>query len=118
MDDRFRTSTWLAGLLIVLDEEPLIVFDRGFAGTGQGYRVTFGGISDNFQLHTLLASALVGDPAQGLLPGRAPNAAEVAAAGTGENLQPDGGIRGTWNRGGDAGGQWIWNEGTPAASTR
>jgi hypothetical protein len=107
------TPDWLAGLLLVLDNEPLLVLDRGFAGTGRGYHVTIGGISDNFQLHTLLAAALIGDPAQGLLPGRPPTAVEVAAAGTGEDLQPAGGLRGNWNLV-DAYGEWIWNEGRPA----
>ncbi|GAB6898103.1 hypothetical protein [Kineosporia succinea] len=109
----FGSAEWLFKLLVVLDDEPLIVLDRGFAGTGRGYRVRIGGIGDNFQLLTLLAAALIGDPAEGLLPGRAPSVVEVAAAGTGEDLQPDGGIRGSWNMV-DANGEWIWNEGTPA----
>jgi hypothetical protein len=66
----YGTPDWLAGLLLVLDDEPLLVLDRGFAGTGSGYHVTIGGIGDNFQLHTLLAAALIGDPSRGLLPGR------------------------------------------------
>jgi hypothetical protein len=103
---------WLAGLLLVLDDEPLVVLDRGFAGTGRGYRVTIGGIGDNFQLHTLLAGALIGDPSRGLLPGRPPSPAELAAAGTGDDLQPAGGLRGSWNMV-DAHGEWIWNEGRP-----
>ncbi|WP_327000189.1 hypothetical protein OHA72_34310 [Dactylosporangium sp. NBC_01737] len=111
--DVYGTPQWLAGLLKVLDDEPLLVLDRGFAGTGRGYRVTIGGIGDNFQLHTLLAAALIGDPSRGLLPGRAPSAVEAAAAGTGEDLQPAGGLRGNWNLV-DAYGEWIWNEGTPA----
>ncbi|MGI5182704.1 hypothetical protein ACQEVZ_41260 [Dactylosporangium sp. CA-152071] len=105
--------SWLGGLLRVLDGEQLLVLDRGFAGTGRGFRVTIGGIGDNFQLHTLLAAALIGDPAEGLLPGRPPTAVEAAAAGTGEDLQPAGGLRGNWNLA-DAHGGWIWNEGTPA----
>ncbi|MEV4512378.1 hypothetical protein AB0K00_25850 [Dactylosporangium sp. NPDC049525] len=111
--DQHGTPTWLAGLLRVLDDEPLLVLDRGFAGTGRGYRVTIGGIGDNFQLHTLLAAALIGDPSRGLLPGRPPTAVEVAAAGTGDDLQPAGGLRGNWNLV-DANGEWIWNEGNPA----
>jgi hypothetical protein len=109
----YGTPHWLAGLLRVLDDEPLVVLDRGFAGTGRGYRVTIGGIGDNFQLHTLLAAALIGDPARGLLPGRPPTAVEVAAAGTGDDLQPTGGLSGNWNLV-DAYGAWIWNEGCPA----
>ncbi|MEJ3748553.1 hypothetical protein WEI85_35390 [Actinomycetes bacterium KLBMP 9797] len=109
----YETPQWLAGLLLVLDDEPLLVLDRGFAGTGRGYHVTIGGIGDNFQLHTLLAAALIGEPARGLLPGRPPTPAEVAAAGTGDDLQPAGGLRGNWNLV-DAYGEWIWNEGRPA----
>jgi phage gp37-like protein len=107
--DVYGTTHWLSGLLLVLDDEPLVVLDRGFAGTGRGYRATIGGIGDNFQLHTLLAGALIG----GLLPGRAPTAVELAAAGTGEDLQPADGMHGNWNMV-DAYGEWIWNEGRPA----
>lgn len=106
-------ASWLEGLLLVLDDEPLVVLDRGFAGTGRGYRVTISGIGDNFQLHTMLAAALIGDPARGLLPGRPPTPAEVAAATDGRDLMPEGGIRGSWNLA-DAYGKWIWNEGRPA----
>jgi hypothetical protein len=109
----YGTPDWLAGLLLILDDEPLLVLDRGFAGTGRGYRVTIGGIGDNFQLHTLLAAALIGDSSRGLLPGRAPTEDELAAAGTGDDLQPAGGLHGNWNMV-DAYGEWIWNEGRPA----
>jgi hypothetical protein len=101
---------WVSGLLRVLDGERLLVIDRE---TRHGWTVTIGGIGDNFQLHTLLAAALIGDPARGLLPGRPPTEAEVAAAGTGDDLQPAGGLRGNWNLV-DAYGEWIWNEGRPA----
>ncbi len=105
--DTFGAAAWLGGLLDVLDDEPLIVLDRGFAGTGRGWRATIGGIGDNFQLHTLLADALIGT-----LPGRRPTAAEVAAARDGDP-EPAGGIRGSFNLA-DAYGGWIWNEGKPA----
>jgi len=51
---------WLHGLIQVLDDEPLLVLDRPGS---RGYEVTISGIGDNFQLHTLLAAALIGDPA-------------------------------------------------------
>ncbi|WP_433220108.1 hypothetical protein ACQP00_17070 [Dactylosporangium sp. CS-047395] len=108
----YGTASWLWGLLRVVDHEQLIVVDRDFARTGRGFRVTVGGIGDNFQLHILLAATLIGDPGRGLLPGRRPTAAEFAAATDG-NPQPPGGIRGCWNLV-DARGEWIWNEGTPA----
>jgi hypothetical protein len=108
--EHIEAAHWLAGLLLVLDDEPLIVLHRE---TGRGYRLTIGGIGDNFQLHTLLAAALIGDESQGLLPGQRPSAAEIAAASDGEELSPAGGIRGNFNLV-DAYGEWIWNEGRPA----
>jgi hypothetical protein len=78
----FGTAGWLRGLLLVLDDVALTVVDRT---TGRGYRVTIGGIGDNFQLHTLLAARLIGSESEGWLPGTPPTPAMVAAAdGTGE----------------------------------
>lgn len=99
------TAFWLNGLLLVLDDEPLLVLHRA---TGQGWRCTMSGIADNFQLHTMLAARLAGQ-----IPETAPSPAEVAAAETGPELQPPGGIRGNFNLV-DALGEWIWNEGRPA----
>lgn len=110
MRERIGIANWLYGLLQVLDDEPLIVLHRA---SGRGFRVTISGIGDNFQLHTLLAAALIGDEAQGMLPGERPSDAEIAAASDGENLEPSGGIRGNFNLV-DAYGEWIWNEGRPA----
>jgi hypothetical protein len=110
MREQVETAHWLHGLLLVLDDEPLIVLHRA---TGRGYRVTISGIGDNFQLHTLLAAALIGDESRGLLPGRRPTDAEIAAASDGEDLTPGSGIRGNFNLV-DAYGEWIWNEGRPA----
>ncbi|HEV7896719.1 MAG TPA: hypothetical protein VGP31_02580 [Planosporangium sp.] len=103
------TAYWMYGLLQVLDDEPVIVLHRA---TGRGYRVTLSGIGDNFQLHTLLAATLIGDPARGLIPGEPPQRRWVAAATDGET-QPRGGIMGQFNLV-DAFGEWIWNEGRPA----
>ena len=100
---------WLYGLLMVLDDEPAIVLHRE---TGRGYRVTFGGIGDNFQLHTLLAATLIGDPDAGLLPGIPPRPQWVAAATDGD-LQPAVPVEGQFNLV-DGYGKWIWNEGRPA----
>ncbi|WP_117211413.1 hypothetical protein [Allorhizocola rhizosphaerae] len=101
---------WLYGLLRVLDDEPVIVLHPD---SGRGFRLTIGGIGDNFQLHTLLAATLIGDPAQGKIPGEPIPPEWVAAATTGEDLEPSGGIGGRFNLV-DAGGKWIWNEGRPA----
>jgi hypothetical protein len=104
------TAGWLYGLLLVLDDVVLTVVDRK---TKRGYRVTIGGIADNFQLHTLLAARLIGREKEGWLPGKPPTPAMVAAAdGTGEP-EPPGSILGQFNLV-DVNGTWLWNEGRPA----
>jgi hypothetical protein len=108
--EHIGTAHWLYGLLLVLDDEPLIVLHRA---TGRGYRVTISGIGDNFQLHTMLAATLIGDESQGMLPGQRPTPAQISAATDGEDLEPAGGMRGSFNLV-DANGDWIWNEGRPA----
>ncbi len=87
--ERIDTASWLHDLLRVLDDEPPIVLHRA---SGAGFRVTVSGIGDNFQLHTLLAAALLGTH----LPGGRPPAAEIAAASDGDPAPP-GGIRGHFN---------------------
>ncbi len=116
-------------LLRVLDNEELVVL---YPKLGRGYRVQISGIGDNFQLHTLLADALIGDPEQGWLPGKRPDPRIVALAKdqpfseedaesltaegsfnlvNWQGLQPDG----TLPEGLQGGHQhWIWNEGVPA----
>ncbi len=106
MDD----VTWLYGLLQVLDDEPVIVLHPE---SQRGFRLTIGGIGDNFQLHTLLAATLIGDPAKGLLAGTPIPPEWLASATDGEDLQPHGGLEGRFNLV-DAFGEWIWNEGRPA----
>ncbi|MFC8824379.1 hypothetical protein ACFT9I_03360 [Streptomyces sp. NPDC057137] len=94
----------LAYALRVLDDEPLVVLHRE---TRTAYLMRMTGIGDNFQLHTLVAGALVG----GLhVPGESPSAEAIAVCretegqvlttGTYNLLAPD--------------GSWIWNEGTPS----
>jgi hypothetical protein len=100
---------WLLGLALVLDDESLIVVHRA---TGRAYELTISGIGDNFQLHTLLAATLIGDPAEGLIAGKRPAPDWIAAATDGEP-QPAGGIGGQFNLV-DAAGEWIWNEGRPS----
>ncbi|WP_051712239.1 hypothetical protein [Streptomyces sp. NRRL S-350] len=97
----------LVHLALVLDDEPLLVLDRP---TGTGYLLRMSGLSDTFQLHTLLADVLIGG---GHLPG-VPQDPEVVAlartafldgrrviaTGAFNLVAPD--------------GSWIWNEGTPS----
>ncbi|MEV5836214.1 hypothetical protein [Nocardia sp. NPDC052112] len=99
-----RWDKCLGYALIVLDDEPIIVLHRE---TGTGYTMRMTGIGDNFQLHTLLADALIGG---GHIPGEAPAAEAVAmcrdmpgmvhTTGSFNLVAPD--------------GSWIWNEGTPS----
>jgi hypothetical protein len=67
----------LSKLLVVLDDADLLVLHPE---TRRGFVVRIAGICHNFQLHTLLADALIGDPAQGLLPGVRPDPRAVAMA--------------------------------------
>jgi hypothetical protein len=67
----------LTRVLEVLDDEELLVLHPC---TRQGFRVAIAGITHNFQLHTLLADALVGDPGRGLLPGQRPDPRVVSAS--------------------------------------
>jgi hypothetical protein len=91
-----------------LHEEELLVLDRP---TGTGYLLRMSGLTDNFQLHTLLAHVLVGG---GHLKGDAPSAAAVAAcrdADIAPEQRPH--TVGTFNLVAPD-GSWIWNEGTPS----
>ncbi len=63
-------------VLQVLDDEELLVLHPR---SGRGYRVVISGITHNFQLHTLLADVLIGDPDEGFLPGPRPDPRLVAA---------------------------------------
>jgi hypothetical protein len=108
--DDFDVAHWLHELLFVLDDAPLLVLHRP---TGRGYRMTIGGIGDNFQLHTLLAARLIGDPEAGWLPGVPPTPQMVAAAEGPGPMEPPGGLRAVFNLV-DPYGDWIWNEGRPA----
>ncbi|MFE7139866.1 hypothetical protein ACFVAG_19170 [Streptomyces sp. NPDC057644] len=94
----------LAHALLVLDDEPLVALHRT---SGTGYLLRISGIGDNFQLHTLLADALIGG---GHVEGRAPSSQEAAVCretpgqvdteGSFDLVAPD--------------GELIWNEGAPA----
>jgi hypothetical protein len=110
-------------LLIVLDDVDILVLHPALRC---GYFVRVAGICHNFQLHTLLADALIGDPAAGLLPGPRPDPTIVAMAKdqpfdsdapagqasfhlqTWDAIQPDG----THDTNPTA--HVLWHEGTPA----
>jgi hypothetical protein len=113
-------------MLQVLDDEPVIVLHPSLK---RGYQIKISGIGDNFQLHTLLADALIGDESKGWLPGKRPDA-EVAALARGALFNPektsaaDGafnmlnwyglGADGVAVEGQSSSDAWIWNEGIPA----
>ncbi|MFB7614259.1 hypothetical protein [Kitasatospora sp. NPDC056181] len=100
----------LKGLLYLmrtLDDEPLLVLDRP---TGTGYLVRMDGLTDNFQLHTLLADLLIGG---GHLPGVRPDPEVVALSRTEEVDGRRVTALGAFNLVAPD-GSWIWNEGTPS----
>ncbi len=118
-------------LLCLLMNETLLVLHPD---TVKGFLICIDGITDNFQLHTLLADALISDggffrrkgPAWGI-PGKRPSAAVVATMrGDGPRSIAESST-GSWNLYNwtalDANGHlpskmepehWIWNEGVPA----
>ena len=111
LGDRVPRAHWLPGLAQVLDDEPIVVIDHA---TGRGFRLTMSGVGDNFQLHTLLADRLIGDPARGLLGGERPSPAWVAAATTAPPQRPiDDPIQRRF-RLFDGTGAYIYPEGQPA----
>jgi hypothetical protein len=109
--ERVPRAHWLPGLAQVLDDEPVVAIDHA---TGRGFLLTMSGIGDNFQLHTLLAHRLIGDPARGLLAGDPPAPRWVDAATTGTPLlPPDEAIQRRF-RLYDATGAYVYPEGRPA----
>ncbi len=59
-------ASFLRKMLQVLDDETLLVLEPELQ---RGWKVTIRGVADNFQLHTLLAGALVGPVYEGWIPG-------------------------------------------------
>ena len=80
--------------------------------TGRAFRVLFDGIGDNFQLHTLLAHALIGHNHQGLS-GPEPDPRWVASFRDGPTDPHAQTVWGWWNLVAHD-GTWVWNEGVPA----
>jgi hypothetical protein len=120
--------SFLATMLHVLDNELLLVLH---VEQEKGFDVRISGLTDNFQLHTLLAGAIIGTPVLGWVKGEAPSqralaqcrdadpgpqgGEEVTGAFNLHNwtaLQADGSLAG--GHGQDASDHWIWNEGWPA----
>jgi hypothetical protein len=60
------SADFLRKMLQVLDDETLVVIEPGMEC---GWRMRIQGIADNFQLHTLLAGAIVGPAKEGWIPG-------------------------------------------------
>lgn len=126
LENELEGPGWIAQMLAVLDDERFVAIDPA---ARRGYEGTFGGVADNFQLHTLLADALFGDVAIGWLEGARPSPA-LARCARGEGPQSlDESARGAWNlytwrafpydpalREATAipHEDWIWGEGTPA----
>jgi hypothetical protein len=129
--DQNASIVCLREVLQVLDNEEILVLHPALKC---GYRICIRGVGDNFQLHTLLADALIGNPDQGWLPGKRPDSRIAAAAKDGslrhvdrlpaaegafnlwnwQGLQPDG----TLPEGYRKNEHWIWNEGKPVDITR
>ncbi|WP_017597635.1 hypothetical protein [Nocardiopsis lucentensis] len=96
-------------LLRMAEATSALVMDRH---SGRGFRVLFDGVGDNFQLHTLLADALVGPDHHGLA-GERPDPRWVAPY-LGGQIDPQAQtVRGWWNLVAHD-GTWVWNEGLPA----
>jgi hypothetical protein len=120
--------SFLTTMLRVLDDELLTVIH---VGQRKGFDVRIAGLADNFQLHVLLAGALIGKPSDGWLDGERPSPRAVAecrdrpvgkAGGANVTgafnllnwtaLQPDGTLANGSSEDPDV--HWIWNEGCPA----
>ncbi|PSK98909.1 hypothetical protein CLV63_104133 [Murinocardiopsis flavida] len=96
-------------LLRMAEATSAVVLDRA---SGRGFRVLFEGIGDNFQLHTLLADALVGGQGRGLA-GERPDPRWTASFVDSDPDPAAGVVHGWWNMV-TADGSWVWNEGVPA----
>ncbi|NKZ00685.1 hypothetical protein [Nocardiopsis alborubida] len=95
-------------LLRMAEAGTLLVLDRT---SRRGFRVRFDGIGDNFQLHTLLADALIGKEGR-LVPGTRPDPRWTAACLDAPVDPLADVVRGEWDLvGGD--GTWVGNEAYP-----
>ncbi|MFL1426411.1 MULTISPECIES: hypothetical protein [unclassified Nocardiopsis] len=109
LSTRLPEFTEVGELLRMAEADSVLVLDRA---SWRGFRIRFDGIGDNFQLHTLLADALIGKEGR-RLPGSRPDPRWTAACldGTADPLADV--VRGEWDLvGGD--GTWVGNEACPA----
>jgi len=125
MGGQYGYADYLWRMVQVLDDEELVVLHPE---QGKGYFVRLHGLGDNFQLHTLVAAALVGRFPGKWIRGRRPTRLEIRNASRGTEHPPEGVSHGVFNlwswRGVDENGQllnaqehadfWVWNEGVPA----
>jgi hypothetical protein len=95
-------------LLRMAETDTVLVLDRA---SQRGFRVAFDGIGDNFQLHTLLADALIGKEGR-MLAGTRPDPRWTAACLDAPADPLADVVRGEWDLvGGD--GTWVGNEAVP-----
>lgn len=95
-------------LLRMAEADTALVLDRA---SWRGFRVRFDGIGDNFQLHTLLADALIGKEGR-LVPGTRPDPRWTASC-LDASVDPLADvIRGEWDLVG-GNGEWVGNESFP-----
>ncbi|MBE3000988.1 hypothetical protein IDM40_20150 [Nocardiopsis sp. HNM0947] len=106
---RLHEFVELGELLRMAEVEYLLVLDRA---SWRGFRVRVDGLGDNFQLHTLLADALVGKEGR-RLPGTRPDPRWAAACldGTADPLADV--VTGEWDLVG-GNGEWVGNDAVPA----
>lgn len=110
LGEHISRAHWVHGLCQVVDDEPLIALDPA---TGRGFRLTMGGVGDNFQLHTLLADLL--GPGGAALPHVEPlEPAWLAAATTGEQHLTSANAVVRRFRLYDGTGEYVYPEGVPA----
>ncbi|WP_431872949.1 hypothetical protein [Nocardiopsis eucommiae] len=109
LSDHLDEFDEVRALLRMAETSSALVMDRA---SGRAFRVRFDGVSDNFQLHTLLADALIGPHGQGL-PGDAPDPRWTASFRDGPVDPAAQTVWGWWNLVAHD-GAWVWNEGVPA----
>ncbi|MFE9246114.1 hypothetical protein [Nocardiopsis sp. NPDC006938] len=109
LSDQLTEFGEVRALLSMAEAASALVMDRA---SGRAFRVLFDGIGDNFQLHTLLADALIGPHRQGL-PGDAPDPRWTTSFRDGPVDPAAQTVWGWWNLVAHD-GSWVWNEGVPA----